>query len=140
MTTGVRWLKFNAVGAVGIAVQLGALVVLRSGLHMNYLWATALAVEAAVVHNYPWHERFTWADRARGGFQSFLKFNVATGSISILGNVVIMEVLVAIAGFNYVVANVAAIAVCSIANFLVNDRCVFKREHRLQVCSEIRMP
>ena len=30
--TGVRWLKFNAVGAGGIVVQLAALTLLKSGL------------------------------------------------------------------------------------------------------------
>ena len=29
--TGVRWLKFNAVGAGGIVVQLATLAVLKSG-------------------------------------------------------------------------------------------------------------
>ena len=140
MTTGVRWLKFNAVGAVGIAVQLGALVLLRSGLHMNYLWATALAVEAAVLHNYVWHERFTWANRERRGWRNLLRFNLATGGISILGNVGMMKLLVAMAGVNYVIANISAIAVCSTANFLVNNRCVFTPENRLQACSEIRVP
>ena len=59
----VRWLKFNAVGGMGILVQLGALALLKSGLHLDYLPATALAVEVTVLHNFLWHERFTWADR-----------------------------------------------------------------------------
>ena len=61
--TGLRWLKFNFVGLIGIGVQLLALALLKSGLHLNYLLATALAVETAVVHNFLWHERFTWRDR-----------------------------------------------------------------------------
>jgi putative flippase GtrA len=61
--TLVRWCKFNLVGAVGIFVQFGVLFLLKSGLHFNYLAATVLAVEAAVAHNFFWHERFTWADR-----------------------------------------------------------------------------
>ncbi len=67
-STATRWLKFNLVGGMGIAVQLLMLVVLKTGLHLNYLIATALAVETAVVHNFLWHERFTWADRAGAGF------------------------------------------------------------------------
>jgi putative flippase GtrA len=63
--TLVRWCKFNLVGAVGIFVQFGVLFLLKSGLHFNYLAATVLAVEAAVVHNFFWHERFTWADRTK---------------------------------------------------------------------------
>jgi putative flippase GtrA len=63
--TLVRWCKFNLVGAVGILVQFGVLFLLKSGLHFNYLAATALAVEVAVAHNFFWHERFTWADRTK---------------------------------------------------------------------------
>jgi putative flippase GtrA len=62
-TTLVRWCKFNLVGAIGILVQFAALFFLKSVVHFNYLAATALAVEAAVVHNFVWHERYTWADR-----------------------------------------------------------------------------
>ena len=51
-TTGARWLKFNLVGAIGIGVQLGALGALTAVMHMPYLIATALAVEAAVLHNF----------------------------------------------------------------------------------------
>ena len=41
-------------------MQLLILLVLKTGLGFNYLVATALAVEGAVVHNFLWHERFTW--------------------------------------------------------------------------------
>jgi putative flippase GtrA len=68
-STFVRWCKFNFVGGIGIGVQLAALFFLRSVMHFNYLFATAIAVEAAVVHNFVWHERFTWADRARAAVQ-----------------------------------------------------------------------
>ena len=43
-------------------MQLGILVLLKSALHMNYLLATALAVEISVLHNFVWHERYTWPD------------------------------------------------------------------------------
>ena len=81
----MRWLKFNFVGGIGIAVQLLALFVLKAGLHFNYLIATALAVETAVIHNFLWHARFTWADRSRAGFTRFLKFNLTTGLFSMGG-------------------------------------------------------
>ena len=125
--TGVRWLKFNAVGAGGIVVQLATLALLKSALHVDYLAATALAVEAAVVHNYLWHERFTWADRISGGsWARFAKFNLTTGLFSIVGNVLVMKVLVGGAHLNYFVANILTIATCSIINFLVSDRFVFE--------------
>ncbi len=125
-TTGARWLKFNAVGGIGILVQLVMLAVLKSGLHLDYLFATTLAVEAAVIHNFLWHERFTWADRVReSSWARFGKFNLTTGLFSILGNLVLMKALVGWAGVNYMVANGITIAACSLVNFVVSDRVVF---------------
>jgi putative flippase GtrA len=124
--TGVRWLKFNAVGAGGIVVQLAALTFLKSALRVDYLAATALAVEAAVIHNFFWHEHFTWVDRTNGSsWMRFAKFNLTTGLFSILGNVLVMKALVGGAHLNYFVANILTIATCSILNFVVSDRFVF---------------
>jgi putative flippase GtrA len=118
-------MKFNAVGAIGICVQLGVLSLLTSAWGLNYLVATALAVEAAVLHNFFWHERFTWADRpARSTAQRLWKFNVTTGACSLAGNLVFTKLLVN-AGLSYLPANAGSIAICSIANFLINDRMVF---------------
>ena len=128
---GLRWLKFNAVGAVGIAVQLAALWALVRGLGMNYLPATALAVELAVLHNFFWHERFTWRDRPsvtrRESLHRLLRFNLTNGALSILGNLVIMRLLVGRFHLHYLAANLATIAACSLANFLVSHRFVFVR-------------
>ena len=131
--TWVRWLKFNAVGGIGIGVQLIVLAVLKSGLHLDYLIATALAVEAAVVHNFLWHERFTWADRAGDApFARFIKFNLTTGLLSIAGNLVLMELLAGVFHLQYVVANIITIAACSLVNFAVSDRFVFQGRLRLE--------
>ncbi len=133
-TTAVRWLKFNTVGAIGIAVQLAALALLKSGLHLDYLLATALAVETAVVHNFLWHERYTWADRVeitwRESWARFLRFNLTTGAFSIFGNVALMTLLAGVAHLHYLVANMITIALCSLVNFLVSDRFVFRAKRR----------
>ncbi|MGB6485126.1 MAG: GtrA family protein [Candidatus Acidiferrales bacterium] len=47
-----RWLKFNTVGAMGICVQLLAVYFFGYMLEADSLWATALGVEAAVLHNF----------------------------------------------------------------------------------------
>ena len=121
----VRWLKFNAVGAMGICVQLGVLAALTSMFGLNYLLATAVGVESAVIHNFFWHERFTWGDRrTSAGVGRFLKFNFTTGLFSLVGNVVFTKLLADI-GLNYLAANGSAIVLCSIINFLLNDRLVF---------------
>jgi putative flippase GtrA len=61
-----RWLRFNFVGGIGIIVQFVFLFLMKSVLHLDYLTATASSVEAAVVHNFLRHERYTWADRVQG--------------------------------------------------------------------------
>ncbi len=124
-STATRWLKFNLVGGIGIAVQLVVLAGLKTGLHLDYLIATALAVEITVIHNFLWHERFTWADRAGAGFTRFLRFNLTTGLFSIAGNLLLMKLLVGFAHVNYLLANGITITACSVVNFLVSDGFVF---------------
>lgn len=128
--TFFRWLKFNAVGGIGIGVQLACLAIFRSALHLDYLVATALAVETAVIHNFLWHERFTWADRPAHRFAHSLvrlaKFNTSNGLVSLAGNLLIMRALVGQFHMNYLLANLIAVATCSIVNFLLSDRFVFE--------------
>ena len=130
MTTGRRWLKFNLVGAIGIVVQLAMLGILTSIFRLNYLPATALAVEAAVLHNFLWHERFTWTDRAsvtrRQALGRLLRFNLTTGAVSILGNLLLMRLLVGQGHLPTLAANMVSIAACSLANFLASEYIVFR--------------
>jgi putative flippase GtrA len=125
----LRWMKFNAVGSIGMVVQLGALAIFRSWLKLDYLLATVFAVEIAVIHNFLWHERFTWADRpALRPMQSMtrlMKFNASNGAVSILGNLALMRLLVGGLKFNYIASNLLAIVMCSLVNFMLGDRFVF---------------
>jgi putative flippase GtrA len=132
--TALRWLKFNLVGALGIAVQLAVLFGLKCGLHFNYLLATALAVETAVVHNFLWHERYTWADRVQPSWRKslprLLRFNLAAGGVSIAGNLALMKLLVGLCHVNYLIANVVAIVSCSLLNFLLSEAWIFRAGSR----------
>ena len=126
------WLKFNAVGLIGIGVQLIMLTLLKTGLGMNYLVATIIAVETAVLHNFVWHERWTWVEQTRGNTNGvigrLLRFHLANGLISIGGNLLLMWVFVSHLHLHYFLANMLAIGTCSIVNFLASDRLVFRRE------------
>ena len=123
------WLKFNTVGLLGMGFQLVALAVLKGGLGLNYLAATLIAVESAVLHNFIWHERWTWWERTRrnasGVLGRLFRFHMANGLISIVGNLALMWLLVSRLHVHYLVANVTAIAACAILNFLASDRLVF---------------
>jgi len=126
---GWRWIKFNLVGAIGVVVQLVALALLTS-MGVNYLAATALAVEAAVLHNFVWHEHFTWADRAsltpRQWLSRLVRFNLTTGVISIAGNLLLMRLFSGQLHIPVLIANLLAIATCSLANFVVSHLLVFR--------------
>ena len=125
----LRWLKFNAVGAVGIGVQLAALALLKGVLGLGYLWATGLAVEIAVLHNFVWHERWTWKDRRVTLAQAaarLVRFNLTTGLLSIGSNLVLMRLLVGRLRLHYLAANLIAIGVTSIANFVASEYLVFR--------------
>jgi putative flippase GtrA len=127
--TFLRWLKFNAVGAIGVAVQFTALAAFRSWLKLDYLLATGLAVEITVIHNFLWHERFTWSDRPSvrrmQSFGRIVKFNASNGAISLVGNLLLMTLLVGELKLNYLASNLAAIVSCSLLNFVLGDRFVF---------------
>jgi dolichol-phosphate mannosyltransferase len=122
--TGWRWCKFSLVGAMGIVVQLGTLALLTAA-GVNYLLATALAVEAAVLHNFAWHQNFTWSDRGGAALGRLARFHTTNGIISIVGNLALMRLLVGGLGMPPVPANLLSIAMCSLANFLAADRIVF---------------
>ncbi len=126
----IRWIKFSSIGALGIGVQLVALTILTGLFKINYLIGTFLAVEAAVLHNFIWHERWTWGDRSRGGTREMLgrllRFNFSTGALSIGGNLLLMRIFVGYLHLHYLPANLIAIGCCNIANFLVSHHFVFR--------------
>lgn len=124
-----RLLKFHMVGVIGIGVQLCFLFAFRTVMHFNYLLATALAVECAVLHNFLWHEHYTWRDRTNGRrLQRLLRFNLSTGLISIVGNLVLMRLLVGSLHLQYMAANILSIGACSLLNFWASDQVVFQAE------------
>ncbi|MCY4119585.1 MAG: GtrA family protein [Acidobacteria bacterium] len=124
-----RWLAFNAVGTMGVAVQLTVLLSLTEALGFDYRIATVLAVESAILHNFVWHERWTWRDRrrdVRGRWLRLAWFNLVTGAFSISSNVGFTALYVNTLGVHYAIANLMAIATCSLLTFVANDRFVFR--------------
>jgi putative flippase GtrA len=123
-----RWLRFNLVGLLGILVQFTALTALTH-LGLPYLWATGVAVESAVLHNWIWHERYTWSDRNTGGANQRLarlaKFNLSNGAVSLLGNLVLMKLLFGHLHVPLLISNLTSIILCSLINFVLGDRFVF---------------
>ena len=126
-----RWGVFNLVGLLGFAVQLSTLFLLKRFAGLAHMVATAIAVEIAVLHNFIWHEHVTWSDVVRplrhGVLQRLIRFHIANGIISILGNLAITWALVECLHVPYLVANAVSVLICSLLNFVAADRFVFRR-------------
>ncbi len=138
-----RFVRFNMVGLMGAAVQLTALAFYVRVLGIDPIAATAAAVETAVVHNFIWHERFTWADRVSNlapsrttaescaahlaaSLRRLALFNVTNGAVSLSGNVLLMALLLRHAALPLVAADLIAVTVCALVNFMLSDRLVFR--------------
>lgn len=126
-----RWVKFHMVGLMGMGVHLSMLSLFNKGFGMDPALATALAVEMAVLHNFAWHERFTWKDRSSVHWTDIagrlLRFNLSTGMISLIGTTMIVKFLVTQYHLPVLPANLLAIPCCSMLNFLASDFLVFKK-------------
>jgi putative flippase GtrA len=130
-----RWLTFNGIGLLGMALQLTILGTLTRILGVHYLVATAIAVEATVLHNFVWHQRWTWRDwptgSLRGSASRLARFHALNGSVSLFGNMAMMTLLVDHTGghvggtIDPIVANIISVAACSLLNFAGSHRLVF---------------
>jgi len=126
MNPFVRWARFNLVGALGMAVQLTTLALVNRLTGGRYLVSTAAAVEAALLHNFVAHLRYTWRDRPAASLVvRLLRFQISNGSVSLAGNLLAMPVLVHYAKLPLLAANLIAILSCSIINFILGDQWIF---------------
>jgi dolichol-phosphate mannosyltransferase len=123
-----RWLTFNLVGILGAGLQLLVLQLAVSTVGLPYLAATILAVEAALLHNFFWHERWTWRERMSEGTRArrLAAFHAANGGVSLVCNVILMQLLVGMLGLPVVPANLMSILACSFVNYVLSDRLVFR--------------
>lgn len=133
MTRGPQLLarlgKFNLVGLLGAGLQLLLLYWLTKWVHMSAVAATPVAVEMVVLHNFAWHERFTWRERqlssARQRAARLWRFHVGNGLTSLLGNTALAYFLVERLKAPVLPSAMAAIAFCSLINFVIADRWVY---------------
>src|SRR5690606_36177550 len=87
MSGSRRVRAFVTVGFLGFLLQVVALDGLVRQAGLPYPLAVALAVELAILHNFAWHERWTWRDRQQPGLAAvagrLVRFNAATAFTSI---------------------------------------------------------
>ena len=125
-----RFSRFSLVGFMGALLQLALLSLLTKGFGFLSTAAIVVAVEITILHNFIWHERFTWSNRVlKGSRQTALRlwrFHAGNGLISLAGNTVLMYCLVERLKAPVLPAAIGAIVLCSLANFLIADRWVYR--------------
>lgn len=125
-----RFLRYNLVGAMGLCVKFSVLAALVEFAGVGYLTSTAVAVEAAMIHNFTWHLRWTWRDRSAGlcwreALMRLLRFHLGTGAVAMLANLLMTRFLVQEFGTHYAAANLVATVFAGLANFMISNFVVF---------------
>ncbi len=143
-----RYVKFGLVGASGTLVNMVVLYVAQEHLFgviaqpSSRLYASlALAIAVATVNNFTWNRLWTWADRVQTPPARALESgSIQRGETVILARQFARYALASWLGIalqytltlwlshtlHYLVANVIAILVASVSNFLANDRWTFR--------------
>ena len=125
-----RFSRFLLVGAMGMALQLTALALFHRQLPNHNLWTTAAALELTLLHNFTWHLHYTWPDRRASRLRQCLRFHLSNGLLSMLGNLTIVAILLRTTHLRLMLANIIAIAACSLANFYLGNLWAFAQKSR----------
>jgi putative flippase GtrA len=115
---------------MGALLQLTLVFLLMRYFSAFNIAATPVAVEITILHNFFWHERFTWSDRdpkSSGLAVRLWRFHAGNGLISLAGNTILMYCLVERLNAPALPTAMGAIVLCSLANFLVADRWVYRQ-------------
>jgi putative flippase GtrA len=130
-----RFLKFGTVGASGTVINLGVLYLAQEYIfiaiqpqELRLNLSLALAIFLATLNNFFWNRLWTWADRrqwATGPIPvQFGQYMLACW-LSIALQAVFTNILAP--HIHYLLANLTAIVLTSVLNFLVNDFWTFGR-------------
>ena len=121
-----RFQKFLLVGAIGLAVNQGALFALVDQAGLAVAIASPLAIFLSMIVTFSLNERWTWHDRGHG---RILHRALLYGSINSGGLLINWGLLIALhnAGLNYLIANIIGAGVAAVWNFCLNHLLTWKR-------------
>lgn len=124
-----RWGLFNVVAAGGFVIQITLIALLTRIAGWETWLAAAIGVQAALLHNFAGHGRWTWADRpvrgARAVLARFWRYEVVH-LVTAAGCVALTAWLAARTGWPAEAANMAAVCTFSLVNYFVSDRALFR--------------
>ena len=130
-----RFIKFGAVGASGTVINITVLYACQEFLllqiadfHARLNYSIAIAITLATISNFYFNRRLTWRDRqyeaSPGVMVLFFKYVAAAGVSIAIQSVMTKSLSLYL---HYILANLVAIGVSSIFNFVANDRLTFRR-------------
>ena len=130
-----RFIKFGAVGASGTVINIAVLYACQEFLllqiadfHTRLNYSIAIAITLATISNFYFNRRLTWRDRqveaSPGVMVLFFKYVAAAGVSIAIQSIMTKSLSLYL---HYIVANLVAIGVSSIFNFVANDRLTFRR-------------
>lgn len=124
-----RFISFTFVGISGIAVNSGILYYAKEYLYVPLPIASLFAIQIAIFNNFFWNHRFTWTDRGMKGFQAIraglIRFTLVSWIAGGL-NWAMLLLLHHFVGIHYIQANLIAILIASVLNYLLNDLWTFR--------------
>lgn len=118
-----RFLKFCVVGVSGAGVSLGFLALFVAVAGLNKIVAQIPSYEISILTNFAFNEFWTFGDRRTPGLESFLMRALKFNLVSLVGwgiNLAVYALALKVAGINYLVSQVIAIAVAMMWNFFFN--------------------
>ena len=130
-----RFIKFGAVGVSGTVINIAVLYACQEFLllqiadfHARLNYSIAIAITLATISNFYFNRRLTWRDRQVEASPPvvvlFFKY-VAAAGVSIAIQSLITKSLSLY--LHYILANLVAIGLSSVFNFVANDRLTFRR-------------
>lgn len=122
-----RIAAFALVAGLGFAVQVILIVLLtRGGVHLPL--ATTAGVLVAILHNFAWHERWTWADRDRSEAPAvrLARVILSTGLVSLVGTVALTALYVSAFGAPVAIGNLLAVWSVGLVNYALLDRVIYR--------------
>jgi len=130
VSEGARFIRFNAVGTLNLAMKLGLLAALREWAGLGYMLSTAMSVEVAILHGFFWHHVWTWGERRLSArlpalLVRALRYNIVVGVLAFTVNLGMMHVLVEGFSVHYLLAGAVATACSGLLNFLISDSFIF---------------
>ncbi len=145
---GFRFVRFGLVGASGTVVNLTVLFIAHEMLFSAIepagskpYFSLLLAILVATVNNFTWNRLWTWSDRrhatARADGQRLRKRSLLAqlgqyATASWLGILLQYGLTIGFMhlGLHYLLANLIAIAIASISNFITNDLWTFRNQRK----------